>query len=72
MLWYKDGRFASHTRWRYFALNSMMRWRALQEGKVYVRQNLKDDQLEVQNIKEMIDSGDSQLANRIMRYGEEI
>jgi len=27
LMWYKDGRFARHTRWRYFALNSSMRWR---------------------------------------------
>ena len=25
MMWYKDGRFARYTRWRYFALNSVMR-----------------------------------------------
>ena len=29
LLKYKDRRFARHTRWRYFALNSQMRWRAL-------------------------------------------
>ena len=27
-----------HTCWRYFTLNLQMRWRALQEGKVYVKQ----------------------------------
>ena len=37
LLRYKDGRFGRHPRWRYFALNSQMRWRALQEGKVYVK-----------------------------------
>jgi hypothetical protein len=29
LLKYKDGRFARHPRWRYFALNSQMRWRAM-------------------------------------------
>ena len=43
LLWYKDGRFARHPRWRYFALNSTMRWRALQEGQIYVKQNLNDE-----------------------------
>jgi hypothetical protein len=37
LLLYKDGRFARHFCWRYFALNFQMRWQALQEGKVYVR-----------------------------------
>lgn len=41
---YKDGRFARHARWRYFALNSQMRWRALQEGRAYVKQNLNVQQ----------------------------
>src|SRR5579862_7106014 len=70
LMWYKDGRFARHSRWRYFALNSIMRWRALQEGRVYVKQNLEDDQLEVADIQEMIAGGDKKLADRIMRYGE--
>ncbi|CAB4427787.1 unnamed protein product [Rhizophagus irregularis] len=70
LLWFKDGRFGRHSRWRYFALNSTMRWRALQEGKVYVRQNLSEKQLEVSDILEMISNGDQQLADRIMRYGE--
>ena len=63
-------RFAQHTRWRYFALNSSMRWRTLQEGAVFVKQNIKDNQIDVTDIQEMISSGDKQLADRIMRYGE--
>src|SRR3989440_1844252 len=69
-MWYKDRRFARHTRWRYFALNSTMRWRALQEGKVYVKQNFKDKQMDVSDIQEMITNGNKQIADRIMRYGE--
>ncbi len=70
LIWYKDGRFARHTCWRYFALNSLMRWKALQEGRVYVKQNLNDEQLDVTDIQEMIADGDKQLADQIMRYGE--
>ena len=40
LLKYKDGRFAQYSCWRYFALNSQMRWRALQKGRVYVKQSL--------------------------------
>jgi len=47
-----------------------MRWRALQEGKIYVKQNLNDDQIDVAEIQEMIANGDTHLADRIMRYGE--
>jgi hypothetical protein len=49
-----------------------MRWRALQEGKVYIRQNLNDSQLEATDIQEMIENGDKQLTDKIMRYGEGI
>jgi hypothetical protein len=66
LLLYKDGRFARHARWRYFALNSQMRWRALQEGKVYVKQNLSEGQITVTDIQERINQGDSHIANRIM------
>ena len=39
MLMYKDGRFARHPRFRFFALNTEMRWRALQAGRIYIRQH---------------------------------
>ena len=47
-----------------------MRWRALDEGKIYVKQKLNEGQLDVSDIKEMISNGDKHLADRIMRYGE--
>ena len=42
---YADGRFARHPRFRYFALNTELRWRALQAGRIYVRQHPHDAQL---------------------------
>ena len=45
LLIYADGRFARHPRFRYFALNTEMRWRALQAGRIYVRQHPHDAQL---------------------------
>src|SRR5581483_395220 len=62
--------FARHPRWRYFALNSIMRWRALQGGKIYVKQNLDEGIIDVTDIQEMIANGDKNLADKIMRYGE--
>lgn len=38
LMLYKDQRFAQHPRFRYFALNTEMRWRALQSGCIYVKQ----------------------------------
>ena len=52
LLLYKDGRFARHPRFRYFALNTEMRWRALQAGRIYVRQHPVDAQLTVDESSE--------------------
>ena len=69
LLKYKDGRFARHPRWRYFTLNSQMRWRALQEGKVYVKQNLNGEQYSIDDVRKMVES-DGHMADRIVRFGE--
>ena len=42
LLMYADGR---HPCFRYFSLNTEMRWRALQAGRIYVRQHPHDAQL---------------------------
>ena len=47
-----------------------MRWQALQEEKVYVKQNLNDAQITVTDIQERIVQGDSHIADRIMRFEE--
>lgn len=42
----------------------------MQEGRVYVKQSLNDEQLDVADIQEIIADGDKQLADRVMRYDE--
>ena len=69
LLKYKDGRFARHPRWRYFALNSQMRWRALQESKVYVKQSFNDQQCTIEDLQRMVEQ-DSHMADKIVRFGE--
>ena len=51
MMMYEDGRFARYPRFCYFALNTEMRWRALQAGHIYVRQHPHDAQLSVEELK---------------------
>lgn len=69
LLIYKDGRFARHPRWRYFALNTIMRWRALSEGRVFVQQNLEEGQLTVSEILDLMES-DAHITDKVLRYGE--
>lgn len=45
LMMYVDGRFAKHPRFRFFALNTEMRWRALQAGRIYIHQHPVDAHL---------------------------
>ena len=38
---HNDGRFAGHPRYRYFALNTVMHFRTLQIGRIYVNKRSK-------------------------------
>ena len=62
---YSDGRFARHPRFRYFALNTEMRWRAIQAGRVYVRQHPEDARLSVDELCDMVDTA---FSSRVCHY----
>ena len=63
MMLYHDQRFATHPRFRYFALNTQMRHRALQTGRIYIRQNPHDGHLSVDELREMIEHDSNALSN---------
>ena len=69
---YDDGRFARHPRFRYFALNSEMRWRALQTGRVYIKQHPSDARLSLDELRRMIDCGGEQFSKRVMHYASSL
>ena len=68
LMMYQDGRFARHPRFRYFALNTEMRWRSLQAGRIYVRQHPHDAQLSVDELREMIGHEGEAFSNRVLHY----
>jgi hypothetical protein len=68
LMMYKDSRFARHPRFRYFALNTEMRWRALQAGNIYVRQHTHDAQLTVDELRDIVGSEGEAFSNRVLRY----
>ena len=51
LMMYDDNRFTKHPRFRFFALNTEMRWRALQIGRVYVKQHPGDAQLSLDELE---------------------
>ena len=63
MMMFEDGRFARHPRFRYFALNTEMRWRALQAGRIYVRQMMLSCLLKSSGTWSVM-----ALSNRVLHY----
>ena len=68
MMLYENGRFAKHPRFRYFALNPEMRWRALQTGRIFVRQHPHDAQLSVEGLRDMVDGEEEAISNCVLHY----
>ena len=68
LLIYDDGRFARHPRFRYFALNTEMRWRALQAGRIYVRQHPHDARLSAEELRDMVGREGEAFSNRVLHY----
>ena len=72
LLKYDDGRFAKHPRFRFFALNTEMRRRALQAGRIYIKQNPGDAQLTVDDLRDMVGRGGEAFSNRVLRYASSL
>ena len=65
LMMYSDGRFARHPRFRYFFLNTEMRWRALQAGRVYIRQHSEDARLSADELHDMVSTS---FSSRVCHY----
>ena len=72
LMLYHDGRFAKHPRFRYFALNTEMRHRALQAGRIYVRQHPDDDHLSVDELRDMVGRQGDAFSNRVLHYASSL
>ena len=65
---YEDGQFARHPRFCYFALNTEMRWRALQTGRIYVRKRPQDARPSVEELCDMVGREGEAFSNRVLHY----
>ena len=72
LIMYDDSRFAKHPRFRFFALNTEMRWRALQTGQVYVRQHPGDAQLSLDELRDMVGRQGEAFSNRVLHYASSL
>lgn len=69
---YRDGCFARHPRFRFFALNTEMRWRALQSGRIYVQQHPGDAQLTVDVLQDVVGREGEAFSNRVLHYASSL
>ena len=65
---YGDGQFAKHSRFCYFALNTEMRWRALQTGRIFINQHPKDARLTLEELRDMVGREGEFFSNRVLHY----
>ena len=65
LMLYCDQRLAKHPRFRYFTLNTQIRHRALQMGRIYVRQNPHDGHLSVDELREMVGQDNDTFSSRV-------
>ena len=72
LMQYDDGRFAWHPRFRFFALNTEMRHRALQAGRVYVRQHPGDGQLSLDELWDMVGRQGEAFSSRVLHYASSL
>ena len=68
MMLYRDSRLACHPHFCYFALNTEMRWHALQAGKIYVHKNPHDQRLNVEELREMIGDQSVAFSNGVLHF----
>ena len=67
---YKDGRFARHPRFLYFAFNMTMRWRTKRLANYYVSRNRQDQALTAADIAELLEEPEREnLAKRVRKQG---
>ena len=69
LMQYDDGRFAKHPRFRFFALNTEMRHRALQTGRVYYP---GDGQLSLDELRDMVGRQGEAFSNRVLHYSSSL
>ena len=72
LMMFEGGRFAKHPRFRYFALNTEMRWRSLQIGRVYINQHPEDARFTLDNLRDMVGREGEFFTNRVMHFASSL
>ena len=69
LMQYRDGRFARHSRFRFFAMNSLMRWAAMSQGRIFLQQQMEDPKITMDQLREMLENGENNIARKVVHFG---
>ncbi|KAE8739231.1 hypothetical protein FOCC_FOCC015271 [Frankliniella occidentalis] len=69
---YGDGRFARHKTFRFFALNSLMRWTSLTNGRVFVRNNPTFRNMTAQDLRQQLRQDRENTLKGALFYGSKV
>ena len=69
---YGDGQFPKHSRCRYFALNTEMKWHALQTGRIFINQHPKDARLTLEELRDIVRREGEFFSNRVLHYASSL
>lgn len=68
LMMYGEGQFAKHPRFRYFSLNTEMRWRVLQSGRIFIKQHPQDARLSLSELRDMVGCEEEAFSSRVLHY----
>lgn len=57
LIWYKDGRFAKHSYFKFIVHNIIIRKRTLEQSTYIVKQQLGDEHMTISELKEQLQNG---------------
>ncbi|XP_052119454.1 uncharacterized protein LOC113215117 isoform X1 [Frankliniella occidentalis] len=69
---YSDRRFSCHPTFRFFALNSMMRWNALTNGRVFIRNNPRFNDMTAADLRRRIRAGERNILKQALYHGNKL
>ena len=69
LLWYKDGRFAHHPIFKFIVHNIIIRKRTLEQSSYIVRQQLGEDHLSIDDLKNLVNNNDKSIAQKVLYFG---
>jgi len=68
LLWYKDGRFANHSYFKFIAHNMIIRKQTLEKSLFIVQQTLGEPHISISELKEKIEKGDESICKKILYF----